>query len=253
MAWYKEWFGTRYYKLLYGHRDEHEAHEWVLSIAERTGLKAGARVLDMGCGRGRHALSFTQLGAMVTGIDISRESIAEARVLVPEADLRVHDMRVPIGTSLFDLVVCLFTSLGYSGVRRDDQLAVNAAAQALKPGGLFVLDLFNGVQAGLTLVKEECQTEKGIRFMINRDLEQGDIVKRISVEDNGCTHTFVERVHAWSAEEVKELVQGAGLVIQAITDGPQGGTFDARTSERIVVWAMKPTADTRAHSLHDPA
>lgn len=240
MVWYKEWFGTRYYKVLYGHRDEDEAQHHVRAIILRTRLEHGARVLDMGCGRGRHARSFAEHGALVTGIDLSAESIAEARTLVPSADLRVHDMRQPVDPGTFDLAVCLFTSLGYSTDRNDDQQAVEAAARSLKPEGLFVLDLFNGVRACGDLVREECQAEAGMRFRITRDLEDGDIVKRIHVEDHGSVHDFIERVHAWTVEEVKELVTKAGFRILDITDGPSGGTFDAGSSQRITVWARKP-------------
>ncbi len=240
MAWYKEWFGTRYYKLLYGHRDEQEAQEWVSAIIEHTGPVRGARVLDMGCGRGRHVRCFALAGARVTGIDLSPESIEEARRLVPEADLRVHDMRDPLAEAEFDLVVCLFTSLGYSPRREDDQQAVDAAAIALKPNGLFVLDLLNGQRVGRALVGQEHHTEEHVNFSIQRNMEGKDIVKRITVEDQGAVRCFEERVHAWSGPEVAALVKRAGLVIERITDGPRSLCFDAERSERIVVWARKP-------------
>jgi SAM-dependent methyltransferase len=194
----------------------------------------------MGCGRGRHVRCFVGAGAKVTGIDLSPESINEARELVPEADLRVHDMRYPMAENEFDLVVCLFTSLGYSPRREDDQLAMDAAATALKPGGLFVLDLLNGQLVGRALVGQEHHREENVGFSIQRAMDGRDIVKRITVEDQGTVRCFEERVHAWSASEVVEMVERAGLVIERVTDGPRSLPFDADRSERIVVWARKP-------------
>ena len=130
MAWYRTWFGTPYYKLLYGHRDEDDAEVWVSTILRRCEAGPGTTVLDMACGRGRHARWFAEVGCDVTGIDLSAESIAEARHDVPSAHFAVHDIRVPFASAAFDLVVCLFTSLGYFEDEDDDRKALAAAFAA---------------------------------------------------------------------------------------------------------------------------
>lgn len=237
MAWYKEWFGTRYYKLLYGHRDQAEALRWADAILKATGLPPGATVLDMGCGRGRHAAAFAARGLQVTGIDLSPESIAEARAACPHARFEVHDMREPFARGTFDAVVCLFTSIGYTPDRADDLRTVRAAALALRPGGRFVLDVLNGAIVRRELVEEDRQVEGGVRFTLQRRIEGDTIVKDIHVDDQGCSHRFTERVHAWTAPEVRALVTRAGLRIDAIAGAPDGATFDEATSERIVVLA----------------
>ena len=240
MAWYTEWFGTRYYKLLYGHRDEDDARAWVDVILQRCRLVPGAEVLDMGCGRGRHARWFASHGLKVTGIDLSAESIDDARSYCPDAVFTVHDMRTDFATDRFDAVVCLFTSLGYSTDRADDQRAIDAAAHALKHGGLLVLDLLNGATARKDLIQEDCQVESNVRFTLQRRVEGDTIVKDIHVDDQGCSHRFTERVHAWTVEEVRAMVARAGLAVEDVTDGPEPELFDPLRSDRIVVWARKP-------------
>ncbi len=240
MAWYTEWFGTRYYKLLYGHRDEDDARAWANAILLRSGCGPGAELLDMGCGRGRHARWFAANGLKVTGIDLSTESIQEARSECPDATFTVHDMRTTFAQGRFDLVVCLFTSLGYSADRSDDQRAVDAAARALKPGGLFVLDLLNGAIVRRELVQEDCQMESEVRFSLQRRVEGDTIIKDIHVDDHGCSHRFTERVHAWTVDEVRAMVGRSGLSVEAVTDGPEPAPFDPQVSDRIVVWARKP-------------
>lgn len=239
MAWYTEWFGTRYYKLLYGHRDEGDARAWAEAIMERAGLTAGQELLDMGCGRGRHARWFAARGLRVTGIDLSAESIQEARRECPDAEFAVHDMRLPFARERFDVAVCLFTSLGYSADRGDDQRALETAATALKPGGLFVLDLMNGAIVRKELIQEDCQVESDVRFTLQRRVEGDTIIKDIHVDDQGCSHRFTERVHAWTVEEVTTMISRAGLHVEAVTDGPDPVPFDPARSDRIVMWARR--------------
>ncbi|HOP45367.1 MAG TPA: class I SAM-dependent methyltransferase, partial [Flavobacteriales bacterium] len=155
MPWYTDWFGTRYYKLLYRHRNEEDARPWVEAILQRTGLGEGGRVLDLACGRGRHAHWFNEAGLQVTGVDISGESISEARIAVPGATFLVHDIRTPVADSTFDLAVCLFTSIGYFDDSADDQRVIASAATALRSGGSFVLDLMNPHHVRNTLVPFE--------------------------------------------------------------------------------------------------
>ena len=155
MAWYKHWFGTRYYKLLYGHRDLEDAHDWVEALLRKWALPSGSSVLDLACGRGRHVRWFAEAGMEVTGLDISDESIAEARCSMPGMDLHVHDMREPFAVSRYDAAVCLFTSLGYFDTIGDDRKVFDAVVRALKPGGRFVLDFMNSPLVLKDLVPHE--------------------------------------------------------------------------------------------------
>ncbi|MBK6776208.1 MAG: methyltransferase domain-containing protein [Flavobacteriales bacterium] len=80
-AWYKDWFGTPYYAMLYGNRDDAEAQEQVEGIIALTGSRPGSRVLDMACGRGRHARCFLSKGMEVTGFDVNPTAIEVAVAL----------------------------------------------------------------------------------------------------------------------------------------------------------------------------
>jgi SAM-dependent methyltransferase len=238
--WYTTWFGTPYYKLFYGHRDREEAAQWVAALIRRLSLEPGSEVLDIACGRGRHAQGFASAGMHVTGIDLSEESIQEARISCPTGRFAVHDMRSPFALGRFDLAVCLFTSLGYSQDRKDDQRSVDAMAQALRPGGHLVLDLMNIAKVCRELVSQERMTVGETSFEIERSMEGLDVVKRIHVTDGENDLRFVERVHAFEADEIDTIVERAGLRIFDRTDGPPFDRFDPMTSDRLVIWASKP-------------
>lgn len=241
MGWFNGWFGTRWYALLYSHRNEEDAEALVKPLINKGKLRPGQSVLDMACGRGRHAAIFAREGMEVTGIDISSESIDIAKRTVPGARFMVHDIREPIARNAFDSAVCLFTSLGYSDDREDDHKAVRAAAAALKPRGLFVLDLLNGRQVAQCLVPVETRVVEGVRFDIRRAMRGRDIVKQIKVTHGGATEEYEECVHAWTRPEVEEMILDAGLTLEDVTDETCLRAFDGERSKRIVAWARKDT------------
>ena len=240
MGWFKHWFGTRYYALLYGHRDEPDARAWVDTILARWDLPVGSRVLDMACGRGRHARWFTEAGMSVTGIDISEQSIAEARRMVADAQFVVHDMREPFQRESFDAACCLFTSLGYFDDKRDDQRVFDAAWHSLVPGGGFVVDFMNTARVLRELVPIEVVERDGVRFHITRSVEQDVLVKRIAVHElDGQVHQFEERVQALGHEELASMAERAGFIVEGHTDGPVPAAFDPERSSRSVLWLRK--------------
>lgn len=240
MDWYKHWFGTRYYALLYGHRDDADASAWVEAIAARWALPAGSAIMDMACGRGRHARHFAQLGLHVTGIDISESSIADARSSVPAAEFHVRDMRSVFWREHFDAICCLFTSLGYFETLDDDQQVFHAASLALKPGGFFTVDFMNIAVVLRDLVEKEELEREGIRFSIHRSLHDGVLVKRVTVEDGASIKCFEERVQALDHHAMAAMARKAGLEVIDITDGPVLAPFDPDRSQRFVLWTRKP-------------
>lgn len=242
MGWYRHWFGTHYYTLLYGHRDETEAGAWVEVILAQWRLGAGARVLDLACGRGRHAAQFAERGLNVTGIDISEDSIAEARRMAPNAEFYVRDMREAFPEGDYDGVCCLFTSMGYFDTPADDQLVFDAVASGLRTGGRFVLDFMNTHLVLRDLVPTEEMDREGVHFVIERQLIDRVIVKRITATDHSGTHRFEERVQALYPEELEAMAVQAGLEILARTDGPELTPFDPDRSSRFVLWTRKPDA-----------
>ena len=240
MGWFKTWFGTRYYALLYGHRDEQDAQRWVDAIVDQWQLPEGSAVLDIGCGRGRHAGLFARAGMHVTGLDISEESIQEARNAWPMVEFHVHDMRHSFADERFDVAVCLFTTLGYFDTLEDDLAVLRAAHGALRPGGRLVIDFMNTPKVLATLVREEELERGGVHFRISRTLEEGVVVKRITVTDADDTSVFEERVQALTPVLLERIALEVGFAVEDRTDGPQWDPYITERSERYVLWLKRP-------------
>ncbi|MFI5360748.1 MAG: class I SAM-dependent methyltransferase [Elusimicrobiota bacterium] len=108
------------------------------------GLKKGSRVLDVACGTGRHSVRLARRGASVLGVDATPAYLRAARLAgarVPNARFELGDMRRLGRNGEFDAAINLWTSFGYFEKPSDDLKTLRGVARALKPGGLFLIDL----------------------------------------------------------------------------------------------------------------
>jgi SAM-dependent methyltransferase len=117
-------------------------------LVDALGLTAGQRVLDAGCGPGRHSLAFAERGLEVTGVDLSPDFVDLARRAAAAAGLgercrfEVGDVRDLRHEGAFDAVVCLCQG-GFGLLRGDDDAAFARLAAAVAPGGWLALSAFS--------------------------------------------------------------------------------------------------------------
>lgn len=236
--WFAHWFDTPYYALLYQQRDEREAAEFIAALVAQLKLKPGSRVLDIGCGRGRHALALHTLGFEVTGIDLSPSAIDEARLHETDrlkfvrADMRTFDL-----PKSFDLVINLFTSFGYFDKTEDNLAVLRRVRRHLKPDGIFILDYFNAKKVSAQLVTREHREAGGVSFDISRRIEPGHIVKEILVTEPEGNHTFSERVQLFEREQLTAMLAEAGLEPFGFFGDYHLSSFDVLTSPRLILAA----------------
>ncbi|MGA9270487.1 MAG: SAM-dependent methyltransferase, partial [Lutimonas sp.] len=76
--WFQDWFNTTYYHLLYDYRNEEEAEYFMSNLLKFLDLTPDDTILDLPCGRGRHARFLNAQGHRVVGGDISENSISHA-------------------------------------------------------------------------------------------------------------------------------------------------------------------------------
>src|SRR5260370_36573399 len=148
--WWRSWFGPGYLALYDQFLTERTPVE-IDQLEALLAIRPPRRVLDLPCGQGRHAIELASRGYDVTGVDLSPFMLKVAEERARAAGVRARwlagDMRAPIAGEKFDVVLNLFTSLGYFADAADDRRGVGAAAAMLVPEGRFVLELIHGQRA----------------------------------------------------------------------------------------------------------
>lgn len=240
MTWYNKWFGTRYYDLLYNKRDDNEAKLFLDNLIAYLKPASNQQFLDYACGKGRHSIYLNALGFDVTGIDLSEQSIAHCRQFENE-HLRfyIHDMRRLFQTNNFDFVLNLFTSFGYFERMHHNQMAIDAAAAALKPDGILVIDFFNTQLIIEHLVPFHQKIIDNLQFEISKTIENGYIIKTIKVTDDNIEKFFYEKVQALTVADFETYLAHAGLKIVDLFGDYKLNAFDAKKSERLIIIAKK--------------
>ena len=210
--WFEEWFGEEYLQL-YPHRDEAEADRAVALVARATGLRPGWRVLDVGCGAGRHARAFRAAGARCVGLDLSRTLLRIARG-VTDAPLVRADMReLPVRPGSMDLTVSLFTSFGYFERDEEHAGALREMVRTLRPGGWLVIDFLNASEVRRRLVPRERVPALGGAVDVSRSVSpDGRYVCKTIVTPDG--RKFVERVRLFEPVEIAAMLGDAGVGVR---------------------------------------
>ncbi|MCW5908550.1 MAG: methyltransferase domain-containing protein [Chitinophagales bacterium] len=238
--WFEEWFDSPYYHILYANRSELEAENFIKTIAAKLSLQPGAKVLDVACGKGRHSKTLAQLGFNVTGIDLSCNSIAEAKQYsLPNLQFEVWDMRNTFNPNSFDYVFNLFSSFGYFDTEEEDSAAIAAMYNNLKPGGLLIMDYINTEFAVKYLKQKEILPRGELQFHLTRQLENGFIKKKIEFLVEGEHHCHEEQLKIINRTKFEEMLHTAGFTLQHTFGDYDLHDFKGATSPRLILVAAK--------------
>lgn len=243
MTWYKDWFNSENYSKVYKHRDETEAKRLVDLIEKLVNLKVQSSVLDMACGAGRHAIAFAKNGFKVTAVDLSQRLIEEAKKNASDTRVKINFVLSDIleyETDLqFDLIVNLFTSIGYFENDDENCGVIKKAFSLLKKDGYFVLDYFNKEFLIKNLVPTSIYSENGSKITQNRSISGNRVVKKITIEKDGSFDEFYESVRLYSYEEMSRMLIQTGFNIKKEMGDFYGNPFEIGNSPRLIFFAMK--------------
>ncbi len=235
--WFTDWFNTPYYHVLYKDRNNEEALLFMKNITTFLALPKTTHILDLPCGKGRHAVFLNSLGYKVTGGDLSENSIKYAQEFENDSlNFSVHDMRKPYNNQ-YNAIFNLFTSFGYFEDDEDDILILQNIKEGLKKDGVFVFDFLNAEFVKATLVAKETKIVDGVTFNITREIKDGFILKNISFFADDENHSYTERVKYLDAKKMKAYFQKVGFTITNIFGNYNLSNFDAQTSKRLILVA----------------
>lgn len=239
IPWYQSWFGEAY-KTLYPHRDAEEAARQIAFLTRACGAEAHWRILDVGCGMGRHLAALHAQGyPQASGIDLSATLLRDARGAghaVARADMR----RLPFGRDRFDLIVSLFTSFGYFAKSTEDLETLAGFDACLKPAGYLFIDLPNREHVVNNLVAHDERNIGDVTVVQERRIEyhaDGDqVVKRIEMRHaEGATQVFEERVRLYDFSHMQKTCEDLGLRLLQTFGDEAGAAFSPSQSPRMAL------------------
>lgn len=214
--WWRTWFGPGYLSLYDVYLAERTPVE-VDQLQALLALATPARVLDLACGQGRHAIELARRGYEVTGVDLSEYLLDVARARARAAGVTVRllhrDMRDPLGGERFDLILSLFTSFGYFEDEAEDHRVLTGVVRMLERGGRFVLEVLNGQRerehfearqwfsVGKTAVMEERRLERSARRLV--------VTRTISTPNGRETNAHSLRIY--DGAEIEAFLLDAGF------------------------------------------
>ncbi len=185
----------------------------------------GARILDVGCGFGRHSIELARRGYIVTGIDPSAALITEARKRAAQAAVTV-DFQQEWGERFItgqpiDIAICLFTSLGQISAEGENSALVERVHLALKAGGHFLVEVPQRETAVSNLKMREKFDAGDQVTTISRSYETNNhvITEEFRVVTKGKAKTYLLKVNLFDRVELETTLTRAGFtLLQAYGD-----------------------------------
>jgi len=240
--WFKDWFNSPYYHQLYFKRDAAEASSFIDKLIDFLKPPQGCEMLDVACGKGRHSVLLAAKGFNVTGIDLSEDSIKEAKQFESDnLQFYMHDMRLPFRINYFDYAFNFFTSFGYFATRREHDNAIRTIAQSLKMSGTFVMDYLNAHYAEDHLVHTSEKQIDDVNYYITKWMDETHFYKKITVEDEELKEPleYTEKVAKFSLGDFTEMFAYQGLQIQEVFGDYSFNSYDVKKSPRLIMIAKK--------------
>jgi SAM-dependent methyltransferase len=247
MAWYETFFDQHYLQGFAAFTTPELTQRQVDFIVKTLHLPPHSKILDLGCGAGRHSLALGERGFRVVGYDLSETLLTVAR---QEADTRWFpiefvqgDMRTLPYEAEFDAVINYFSSFGYFDDEENAQV-FQQVARALKPQGKFLLDINNRDatlqhlvhrrwwpgEAEALLLEEVHYDPRRSRFTTAWTLIQAD----------GTRYVFPRiQFRAYTLHELIALCTAAGLAVLEVYGNEHGDSFHPTVSPRIIILAQK--------------
>ena len=238
--WFKKWFESHYYHLLYSNRDDTEAEKFIDKLIHYLQPKPASKALDLACGKGRHAVYLHKKQLHTDGLDLSSENVKEAKNQETEnLQFYCQDMRIFYRKSNYDYIFSMFTSFGYFEQQEENLKVMQTTFQNLKPKGRFILDFLNTEKVLHQLPQKEEIKKRDVHFFIEKYLHKGFIVKEIQIKDGNQEVTFCEFVKAITQEQFLELFQKAGFKVLDIFGNYSLEPFHKMNSERMIFIAER--------------
>lgn len=228
----------------------------VNGVSKHLNLAPSSRIVDIGCGLGRHAVALAQRGSKIIGVDFAVALLIEAQHLGAELGAQVHwvrgDMRrLPLRSEYFDAAI-LRDAFGFFEAEEDNEAVLTDVERILVPHGRVCLKVVNG---GLILAKfraNDCEEREGTVVTISRTLvlEPPRMREKITVNGSRGIGEYERRQRLYRPAEIYNMVERAGFSILGVFANTDGTPFQPAVSRAMwLIGERKATNQTTSRAL----
>ena len=215
--WFETWFNHPFYLELYTHRNDDDAKILLNLILPNLKLQPNARILDLGCGNGRHSINLAKLGFNVTGLDLSSNLLSIAKQEAERQKIKIDfveaDMRYFKLYPLFNGIFSFFTSFGFFDDDRENFSVFRNVSDHLVKDGFYVFDYLNESFIRKNLVSEDVQQKGDFTIVQKRRIENDMVKKTVRIEKKNEILEFEESVKLYPYEMISEVLTNFGLEV----------------------------------------
>lgn len=217
--WWESFFDEVWLAGGFGPAGEEAPVEEIDYLWRQLKLRPGARLADICCGIGRHAIPLARRGVEVTGVDLSSDYIERATKCAEGLPVTFvcADMReTGISGGIFDAVINLWTSFGYFADEGENERAMAEFARLLRTGGRLLLSMVN--RDGLMHLFQQKRGEAAADWLLIQNSEPDYLTGRMRsrwlwVSPTGERHEREIDHRIYAAYELVEMGARYGLEI----------------------------------------
>ncbi len=214
-------------------------------------LSPASRVIDIGCGHGRHALALAERGAEVIGLDLTAGLLNRAQHLAAELRTQVRwvrgDMRQLPFRSECASAAMVMDAFGFFDTEEEHEVVLREAARILAADGRLVMKVVNGGPV-LDDFRQSAREERdGTVVSVSNTLTSDPprITQRISVSGSRGHGYYEKRQRLYRAEELRAALEHAGFAIAGIFASPNGAPFEPAVSSTMWIVGQRCGAPSR--------
>jgi SAM-dependent methyltransferase len=237
--WFKDWFSSEEYNLVYSHRNDNDARKLLQLILNNTRLNKSNLILDAPCGAGRHLNYLNFLGFNVVGFDLSKPFLIQAKNNAFNNGLNPllfrADIRHVCFKKKFDAVLNLFTSFGYFDSDEENFSFPRNAYSFLKKDGFFVLDYLNKNYITQNLIPLSVRKVNIYSVEEKREIKDNRVTKTIKISDSIRSKEFYESVKLYSKDFILERFLSFGYSVHRLFGDYNGNVYNENNSERLII------------------